>query len=787
MYGEAPGATEEAGGAPFIGPAGEILDQALAAAGLSRDDIYITNTVRCRPPDNRTPRVGEQKACRTFTVAELAAIKPTVIVALGGAPLKALCNLNAVGKARGQVHRLVPDYRSELPVVATWHPAAMLHNPQRKGEMMAELVADLKLARKLAGGESETQAGYVHLSSSLDNFKRFARTQKIAVDLEWEVLKDGTKDGAGWPWSQRAGVTPRLTAVGMAAREADGTVIAMSTPWGIQDKLDEALRVVIRHVPSIYHYGTADVPWLMHYGFDPTVIGDTFVLATLLNISTSLSLGTLAATLLPDLPSWKEEGDDVKGRFPTTRNEWARLLVYNEKDCVSTLLLHERMLEMAREQGREKALPLYNHVLCPAIKTFSKMALNGIRLNMTMLQNGEELLSERIGRLEDEVAKAVGMPGRREVTRGDALAPLVERLINRQLPRTPKTNKPSIKRSVLEAMRGVHPVVDTLLELSTLRKREGTYFGPWLKMLKEQGTDRLHTVYKLTTAATGRSSAMTDMGGTLQQFPRGGDMRRMVLARPGYKLVLADESQIELRIGAWIAGERSMTAALQSGADLHMLTAGWYKAVAAGWTIEQYRANPTPWMESVTKDERTGAKIPNFAYLYGGQEGVAIDTARQDYGIDLTLDDARRMRDGYFALYPDLTRWHENDGPRDVHRGYCESPLGRRRYTSSLLNEDFKGMVRKMVNTPVQATASDLTLAAMVLVDRELTERELPAFMVGFVHDSIMVEAREDVVDEVAEIIRTAMENPMLDVLGLNLPVPLKADVEIGDNWLDAA
>lgn len=788
LYGEAPGETEEAGGLPFIGPAGALLDQALDLAGLNRSDIYITNAVRCRPPQNRGPHVGEQKACRIFTVEELRSIQPKVIVTLGGSPLKALCNLNAVGKARGQIHRLHPDYRSDVPVVATWHPAAALHQPDKRDALLSEIVTDLKLAKQMATDEGDQRdLGFRLLTPKAGTFKRFSRCSVIAVDLEWEVLSDGTKYGAGWPWSKRNGRTPRLVAIGMAAREQDGTVIAMSTPWeGAREDLQEALRVVIDHVPSIYHYGTADVPWLLHYGFNPTVGGDTFVLATLLNINTSLALGTLAATLLPDLPTWKAEGDDVKGRWPSTKQEWAKLLIYNSKDCVATLLLHERMLGMVQELGREKCLPLYTRVLCPAIKTFSKMALNGVRLNTTMLQAGDEMLAERIERIEDQVAEYVGMPGRREITRGDALAPLVEQLLGIRLPRTEKTNKPSLKKSVLEQLRGQHQVVDLLLELSALRKQEGTYFTPWNKMLKEQETDRLHTVYKLTEARTGRSSAQTDMGGTLQQYPRKGDMRRMVIAREGYKLVLADEGQVEMRIGAWISNERNMIRALQEGKDLHTLTGGWFRAVSNGLTIQEYIANPDPWMETVTYDERTAAKIPNFAYLYGGQEGVAVEAARVDYGIELSREDAKRMRDGYFVLYPDLLTWHAVDGPRDVQRGYCESPLGRRRYTDSMPNEDFAGMVRKMVNTPVQATASDLTLAAMVLVDDALTERQLPAYMVGFVHDSIMVEAREDVVVEVGKILKQAMENPMLEELKLVLPVPLVADVEVGDNWLDA-
>jgi DNA polymerase I-like protein with 3'-5' exonuclease and polymerase domains len=100
--------------------------------------------------------------------------------------------------------------------------------------------------------------------------------------------------------------------------------------------------------------------------------------------------------------------------------------------------------------------------------------------------------------------------------------------------------------------------------------------------------------------------------------------------------------------------------------------------------------------------------------------------------------------------------------------------------------EDYNGKVRKFVNTPVQATASDLTMAAFVLVYDEVEELALDVRYVGFVHDSIMLEVRDDHVEAVAEIVKHAMENPMLDELHLSLPVPLRADVEVGDNWADA-
>ena len=788
LYGEAPGATEEEGGEPFIGPAGKVLDQALAQAGLSRNDIFISNVVRCRPPDNRTPYVGEQKACRTFTASELATVTPKVIVTLGGSPLKALTGLNAVGKARGRSQRLHKDYRSEIPVVPTWHPAATLHQPHLREQIISDLVSDLKAAKHQVAGDEDMD--FVTLKPTNKNsFKRFLKCSSMTVDLEWEVLPDGTRNGAGWPWSKREGKLPRLVSIGMAAREADGTVITLSAPWeGAKENIQKALKLVIERVPSIYHFGTSDVVWLMYYGIKPRVQGDTHLLATLLNIETAASLEVLAATLMPDLPTWKAEGDATKGKWPSTPQEWASLLAYNSKDCVVTLLLHEHLMTRVHELDRAAFLPLYQRVLSPAIKVLSGAAINGARLNRTLLEQGKARLEQEISDLRIEIAEMVGMPGRIDITRGDALAPLVEKLLGIEFPKTAKTNKPSMTIDNLLIYKGQHSIVDKLLALSAAKKQYSTYYDPWLWLLDSQGDDRLHTVYKLTEARTGRTSAMGDgRGATMQQYPHG-DMRQMVIAKPGYKLVLGDESQVELRIGAWVAQEPTMKRFLLEGKDLHTTTAGWFKAVSEGVSISDYMSDPKPWMDTVTYEERTAAKIPNFAYLYGGREGVAIATALKDYGIVLDFATAKRMRDGYFTLYPRLLEWHATDGPRDVARGYCESPLGRRRYASSIPDKDPEGLIRKYVNTPVQATASDLTLAAMVLIDDEIERRGLAevALLIGFVHDSVMYEVREDLVMEIADIVRTAMENPMLDELQLALPVPLVADIEVGDNWADA-
>lgn len=818
LYGEAPGATEEQGGEPFIGDSGKLLNDALAKVGLNREDLYITNVVRCRPPDNRTPNARELRECRIYTAEELATIQPAAIVTLGGTPLKSLTGLTAIGRARGSVQRLTADYRSDAPVIPTYHPAAALHNPGNREMILDALVSDLRSAKALAYGlEAQTSGPKVEVvAPTLEVFKKLSRCKELAIDGEWEtenVLLKAEKLVGPW-MKRRDGTQPKLVSLGMAGELEDGTILATSVPWALEqyDAQRKAFAVVASHVPNIYHFATADLPWVLDAGIDPKVAGDTFVLAGLLNIEGSASLEALTAEYT-DFPQWKNIGDEVKGRMPSDLGEWRKLLRYNALDCAATLVLHKRMIEMAAEQGRERVLTLYRSVLCPSLKTFSKASLKGVLLDAERLAEGGAAVEKRIAEVESAIAEMVGMPDRREVTRGDALAPLVERLMNIQLPRTEKTNKPSLKVDHLLKLKGDHPIVDLLLELSWLRKKRSAYFSPWNSTMKRYGDGRLRAFFKLTTARTGRTSMEGEEGSTLQQFPRQEDpeafpgvpesvtqMRHLVTAPEGWVLALADESQVELRIGAAVANERHMIEWYREGwrkegnrwfrtgeamRDLHTMTGGWLKASKEGALLSEYLADTERWTSTITKPERTGAKIPNFGFLYGGYETVVIDAALKDYGIKLTWSEAHDMRQGYFTLYPDLAHWHQTNGPRDLNIGYCESMLGRRRYLSSMPGEDENGMMRKLLNTPVQSLASDLTLAAMVRVDLAIEERGLQndAFVTGFVHDSVMVECREEVLPEIKEIMRDAMEDPMLEELGLDLPVPLMADVEVGPSW----
>jgi DNA polymerase-1 len=289
-----------------------------------------------------------------------------------------------------------------------------------------------------------------------------------------------------------------------------------------------------------------------------------------------------------------------------------------------------------------------------------------------------------------------------------------------------------------------------------------TYLLPWSAKLDSRS--RLHTTYKLYGTVTGRLS------GDLQQVPRDTFIRGVIGAPPGWCYVAADFSQIELRIAAHVASESRMQRAFILGQDLHLLTA----MDLTGKSVDQ-----------ISKEERKRAKAVNFGFLYGMYPRKFQKYAFESYGVEVSMAEAELARDKYFTMFPDLTRWHDRQR-RLAHNHYrVSSPLGRVRHLPDILSSDNGVRMeaeRQAINSPVQATASDLMLFAMVELQKELNPRE--AGMVITQHDEIGFEVREEMVGEYMPIIKEVMENlPIKRTFGLELSVPIIADVEAASHW----
>jgi DNA polymerase-1 len=325
-----------------------------------------------------------------------------------------------------------------------------------------------------------------------------------------------------------------------------------------------------------------------------------------------------------------------------------------------------------------------------------------------------------------------------------------------------KTGNPSTNEESLQEYLE-HPFIGLLFELRTLEgKWMNTYLLPWSTRLDR--FSRLHTIYKLYGTVTGRLS------GDLQQVPRDSFVRSVFGAPPGWLRVDADFSQIELRVAAHCANERTMKRMFLLGEDIHL-------NVAADITGKL--------KVDVTKEERKMAKAVDFGYLYGMFPKKFQKYAKINYGIDVSMAEAEVSREKYFSQFPDLVKWHERQKRTVRTHHQVSSPLGRVRHLPDIQSPE-NGVrmeaARQAINSPVQSCATDVTLFGMVKLHPLLNARE--ARMVMTLHDGIGFEIKEDRVDYYAPIIKETLENlPLRKTFGTRLSVPLVCDVETGTHW----
>ncbi|MDB5169930.1 MAG: polA [Candidatus Saccharibacteria bacterium] len=316
----------------------------------------------------------------------------------------------------------------------------------------------------------------------------------------------------------------------------------------------------------------------------------------------------------------------------------------------------------------------------------------------------------------------------------------------------------STAASELDKLRRQHPIIDLITQYREVAKLKSTYVDTLPKLVDENS--RVHTTFNLTVAQTGRLSS-TDPN--LQNIPTRTDLGRHIrtafVAGKGMKLVSADYSQFELRLAAVLAKDTELIEMFNRGADIHLTTAA-----------QVYEREP----EDVTKQMRRAAKVINFGILYGmSPHGLAI-------AANMTFEQAA----GFIKRYKDLRRPLFDYMDRVLEQArkdnYVETLLGRRRPMPDIHSSNFmvrSGAERAAINMPIQGTEADLMKLAMIEVDKLLAAQHNNCRQLLQIHDSILVECPEPVANQIADLLKTAMQ----DVY--KLPVRLDVDVTIGDNW----
>lgn len=449
-----------------------------------------------------------------------------------------------------------------------------------------------------------------------------------------------------------------------------------------------------------------------------------------------------------------------KGKKQLTFNQIAleQAANYAAEDADVTLLLHQALYPQL--EAEPKLNKVFREIEMPLVPVLVRMERKGVLIDAAVLAAQSKEITARLAELEKEAFELAGEEFNLASPK-QLQAILFEKL---QLPVVKKTpsGAPSTNEEVLEELALNHALPKLLLEHRSLAKLKSTYTDKLPLVISPQ-TQRVHTSYHQAVTATGRLSSRDP---NLQNIPvrteEGRRIRQAFIARQGYKVVAADYSQIELRIMAHLSQDKGLLTAFAEGKDIHRATASEVFGVP---------------LDEVTSDQRRSAKAINFGLIYGMS---AFGLARQ---LGIPRGEAQRYMDLYFERYPGVLRYMENTRHQASEQGYVETLEGRRLYLADIKSSNGmrrKAAEREAINAPMQGTAADIIKKAMIAVDAWLQTEKPHADMLMQVHDELVFEVKESALDSVTAKIRELMEQSM------QLDVPLKVDVGIGDNWDEA-
>lgn len=432
---------------------------------------------------------------------------------------------------------------------------------------------------------------------------------------------------------------------------------------------------------------------------------------------------------------------------------------YAAEDADVTLRLHQELW------GRLETVPPLVRVLreieMPLVPVLARIERNGALVDARLLGQQSLELGEKLVELERQAFAIAGEEFNLASPKQLGVI-LYEKLGYPVLSKTAK-GQPSTAEAVLaELAEQDYELPKVLMQYRSLSKLKSTYTDRLPEQINPR-TGRIHTSYHQAVAATGRLSSSDP---NLQNIPirtaEGRRIRQAFVAQPGYRLVAADYSQIELRIMAHLARDEGLLEAFRNDRDVHRATAAEVFAVA---------------LDEVTADQRRKAKAINFGLIYGMS---AFGLAKQ---IDVERKEAQAYIDRYFARYPGVLAYMERTRTQAAEQGYVETVFGRRLYLPEIRAQNQalrKGAERAAINAPMQGTAADIIKRAMIAVDGWLQDSGIDARILLQVHDELVLEVREDLVEEVAEQLKTLMG------AAAELAVPLLVEVGVGANWDEA-
>ena len=431
---------------------------------------------------------------------------------------------------------------------------------------------------------------------------------------------------------------------------------------------------------------------------------------------------------------------------------------YSAEDADVTLQLHQAIWPQIEAIPKLKSV--YEEIEQPLVPVLFRMERAGVLVDRALLRTQSSEIAVRMLELQSQAHHEAG--GVFNVDSPKQLQEILFGKLGIPVIRKTPTGQPSTAEDVLEELAENHALPKLILEYRGMAKLKSTYTDN-LPLQINPATGRIHTSYHQAVAATGRLSSQDP---NLQNIPirtqEGRRIRQAFVAPPGYSLVAADYSQIELRIMAHLSGDASLLRAFAEDRDVHQATAAEVFGIAP---------------DAVSADQRRSAKAINFGLMYGMS---AFGLARQ---LGIPRGDAQKYMDLYFERYPGVRRYMEETRRQARETGYVETVFGRRLYLPEIQSRNAalrQYAERSAINAPMQGTAADIIKRAMIEVDSWLQSSRIPARLIMQVHDELVLEVADEVVESLVGQTRTHM------IRAAELSIPLKVDVGVGRNWDEA-
>ena len=827
LVGESPGNKEVVQGRPFYerADAGAKLRKMAALAGLDFDDIFLMNSARCRINKDEMSQkqiAGTLSSCRYKVAAAIHHLKPKVLVVTGGIALEQILKMKGIKKARGE---WVWSAEFDAWVMPTYHPAYICRNQA----LEKLVVADLKQVRdflKNGNKPPEMEKGLRYLEvQSIAQLLKAAETQEISLGIDSEA------QGLDW-------MSPNFVCISYSISFREGTGVQVDlfeecpeqeseftlewlrAPAGKKQKVPTP--VYVRRAPNfeakldelealLAHDRIKK--YMMNGNFEVHAFGWLFnrfrghppkIHRYVMDIQAAANVIDENVYKLPDLTIIQKTFTEFRGDY---KSEFADK--YDKADMLGTLTKYRSSFvnyavadaDVTRRAGlnmrswfmeHPRQANYFGRFVMPTLHTLGEMEANGAMIDRDRLP----IVTEEVYDLMMEAQSAAHACASQEVLAAHEKLGL--NLTRDALVRDILFSDDGFGMEVLKKTKGKDPSIDKevrmLLLDRPLRKKArnfiehyneySEYHTMWSRYLKGfekhiKCDGRVHTQFSLATTVTGRTSTSNpNMQNNPKRSKSSEKIRKLIVAPPGYLLMAADQGQSELRWAAHISGDPEMIRIFRSGTlDIHTETAkSLVEALGIKW-------------DSLSDDDkkmyRRNAKAINFGLLYLMSLPGFVRYAKKEYGIDLSNRDAQIWIDLFFGKYRMLKPYHRRTIDLARRQGFIEHCLGRIRHLPELDAKDggLRAEAERMaVNHPIQGPSSDTTLMAANEIRREdIDPREFRPIL--FVHDELIYEVREDLTQQYARLLKDKMEHPpLVRDFGIELKVPLVADVKIGRN-----